>query len=81
MVTGSVAPPVSTEAVICPLASTLTIATANTPFPEAPARFTIPVFPTVAASATMSGLGVVEADSKSVLRPDTTDAEAAFAQL
>jgi hypothetical protein len=35
----------------------------------------------VAARATMSGVGVVDADSKRVLSPDRTGAETAFAQL
>src|SRR5437867_1301805 len=49
-VTGSGTPPVSAEAVITPLAPTLTVATANTPVPVAPGTLTIPPLDSVAAS-------------------------------
>ena len=45
------------------------VAAANAPLPVALATSTIPLLPAVAASATMSGTGVFELDSKSVLSP------------
>src|SRR5262245_15243107 len=76
-----VADPVSAETVINPLAPTFTVATANTPAPLGPGMFTIPSPLGVATRATISGVGVVDADSRRVLSPDTTDAGLAFAQL
>src|SRR5262245_5093902 len=73
--------PVSVDAVISPPAPTFTVATANTPVPFAPGIFTMPSPLGVAARATMSGVGVVDADSSSVLRPTITAADPVFAQL
>src|SRR5262245_5339560 len=42
MLTGSVADPVSAEAIIWPPAPTFTVATTNAPVPFAPEMFTIP---------------------------------------
>jgi hypothetical protein len=69
MFTGNGIPPVSTKAVIFPLAPTFTVATAKAPVPLVPGMLTIPSLFCVAAKATMSGTGVVEAESKSVFRP------------
>ena len=66
---GNVAVPVSAVAVMLPLAPTFTVATANTPVPLVPGIFTIPSFVGVAASATMSGVGVAEAENSKVLIP------------
>jgi hypothetical protein len=78
---GRFAPPVSAETVIGPLAPTFTVATAKTPVPFDPGMFTMPSPLGVATRATISGVGVVDADSRRVLSPDTTDAELALAQL
>src|SRR2546427_1445902 len=80
MVSGSGTPPVSGDAVTVPLAPTLTVATANTPVPVAPATFTTPLFVSVAARATMSGIGVAEAEKRNVLMPRRFAAGAVFAQ-
>ena len=69
MFTGSVALPVSADAVIFPLAPTFTVATAKAPVPVVPGTFTMPSLVVVAAKATMSGTGVEEAESKSVFSP------------
>src|SRR5262245_59876221 len=69
MFTGSVAFPVSADAVILPPAPTFTVATAKAPFPFAPAMFTMPSCVAVDPSATMSGTGDVAADSNRVLSP------------
>ena len=53
-------------AVIEALAPTLTVATAKAPEPEVPAMCRMPSFIAVAASATISGTGVGEADSSNV---------------
>ena len=75
--TGRPAAPVSAETVIRPVAPTLTVATAKAP---ALARLTMPVLPAVAASATMSGTGVTDAESRSVLRPVVIGAGAVLVQ-
>ncbi len=77
MLTGRMALPVSTEAVMVPFAPTFTVATANTPVL---AKFTIPSLFSVAANATMSGTGPVEAESNSVLSPTTPGAGKEFRQ-
>src|SRR5262245_63675641 len=79
-VTGRATPPVSADAVICPLAPTFTVATEKKPVPLAPGMFTMPFPDGVAPSATMSGWGVSEADIRSVLRPVTGNAEGRFVQ-
>jgi hypothetical protein len=84
--TGRVAPPVSADAVIFPLAPTFTVATANTPVPGAPGMLTIPSPPLetpfmVAANATMSGIGVADAKNSSVFSPEMIAAELALDQL
>ena len=79
--TGRLIPPVSAEAVMVSLAPTFTVATANTPVPVVPGIFTIPSLVKVAARATMSGIGLAEAESRSVLRPEITGAGAVFTQV
>src|SRR5262249_60979811 len=66
MLTGNATSPVSAVAVIVPAAPTLIVATANAP---APATLTTPSFAIVAASATMSGTGVGDAENNSVFSP------------
>src|SRR6266851_9069399 len=61
--------PMSAVAVIVAATPTLTEATVKNPVPVSPGMFTIPSLPRVAASATMSGIGVGAADSRSVLTP------------
>ena len=70
----------SAETVIVPPAPRFTVATAKTPVPVLPGILTIPSLFSVALRATMSGTGVVEAESSKVLRPETTDAAIALAQ-
>jgi hypothetical protein len=69
---GTFAPPVSAVIVIAPLLPTLDVATAKTPTREFGSRVATPSCVIVAASAIMSGTGVVDADSKSVLMPVIT---------
>src|SRR5262249_35659099 len=73
--------PVSAEAVIIAPAPTFTVATANTPTGGVVAAaavgfgtFTIPSWLIVAAKATISGVGVGDADNRIVLRPTLTGA-------
>ena len=81
MVTGIAVCPVSAEAAIIPPAPTLTVATAKTPASAALAErattgfgtFTMPSLLSVAASATMSGTGVIDPESSSVLTPEIDD--------
>src|SRR4029453_432491 len=80
MFTGSVALPVSAEAVILPLAPTFTVATANAPVPFIPEIFTIPSLVVVAAKATMSGTGVDDAENKRVFSPGAISAAALLLQ-
>src|SRR5262249_54996770 len=68
----------SADAVIFPLAPTFTVATANTPVPVAPGMSTMPFLPIVAASATMSGIGVADEESSSVFTPPIVCATSAF---
>src|SRR5262245_21985682 len=77
---GRFAPPVSPETVIGPLAPTFTVATANAPIPFSPGISTMPGS-LLAASATMSGVGVVDADKSKVLRPDSVWADPVLKQL
>ena len=56
-------------AVIDALAPTFTVATAKAFEPVVPVMCRMPSFCAVAASAMMSGTGVVEAEKKKVLRP------------
>src|SRR6185436_9611976 len=60
--TGTVARPVSTETVMVLEAPRLTVATENTPVRVAPGILAMPSPLKVAASATMSGTGVADAD-------------------
>ena len=80
MLTGNVAAPVSAEAVIVAVDPTFTVATANAPVPFAPGMFTIPSLVVVAANATMSGTGIVEAENRSVFSPELTGAGLLFVQ-
>src|SRR5262249_31769830 len=80
MLSGSVAFPVSTDAIISALAPTFTVATANAPAPLAPRMSTIPLLPAVAPRATISGTDVFDADISKVLSPSTIGATLAFAQ-
>src|SRR5262252_5942284 len=80
MLTGRGTSPVSAETVIVPPAPRFIAATEKIPVPVVPGILTIPSFFNVALMATMSGTGVVEADSSRVLRPETTGAAIALAQ-
>src|SRR5262245_25857365 len=81
MLTGSVAFPVSADAVISPLAPTFTVATANAPVPLVPGILTTPGSDGgVAASATISGTEIVEAESSKVSSPVLTGAGSLFEQ-
>ena len=66
---GKLAGPVSAAAVIIALAPKFTVATAKALDPELPGMCRMPSLLAVAASATMSGTGVAEADSSKVLTP------------
>jgi hypothetical protein len=66
---GKLAAPVLAVAVIAAVAPTFTVATANAFAPELPGMWRMPSLVAVAASATMSGTGVAEAESNSVFRP------------
>src|SRR5262245_60776709 len=80
MTTGNVAFAVSADAVILPPAPTFTVATANAPVPLVPGIFTMPGSGGgVAAKATMSGTGVVEADNNNVFSPVWIGAGSLFA--
>ena len=74
---GRIALPVLVDAVMSPEAPTLTVATENAPTP--PVTLAMPSPLIVAASATMSGTGVAEADRSSVLRPTMTGAGSVLA--
>jgi hypothetical protein len=88
MLTGRLARPVSADAVMLALAPTLTVATAKTPVPVATARAPVSVDPgmstipgsLLAARATMSGTGFVEADRSNVLTPAKMGAGSVFEQ-
>src|SRR6266536_1312053 len=81
MLTGIVALPVSADAVILPLAPTFTVATEKAPVPFCPGMFTIPSLVVVAANATISGVGVADAENKSVFSPEMISAGVLFVQL
>ncbi len=78
--TGRFTPPVSAEAVIVPPMPRFSVATEKTPVPLAPGIFTIPSLVKVAATATISGVGVSEAENKSVLTPGLMRAGSVFVQ-
>ena len=80
MFTGSIALPVSADAVILPLVPTFTVATANAPAPLAPRTFTMPSLFGVAAKATMSGTAVEETEKSSVFSPGLIGARLLSAQ-
>ena len=65
---------------MAPAAPTFTVATAKTPDPVSPGIVTIPSLLIVALTATISGIGNVEADSSSVLTPTITGAGSVFVQ-
>src|SRR5215471_20201718 len=69
MDSGSRALPVFIDAVMRADAPTFTVATANGAAPVGPGTCTMPSFVKVAAKATMSGTGLVEAESSRVLMP------------
>ena len=71
---GKIAVPVSADAVIESWLPTLTVATAKAFAPELPGKSTMPSPVGVAARATISGTGVLEADSNSVFKPTVTGA-------
>lgn len=81
MVTGRLAAPVLVATVIVSPEPRLSVATANSPLLGVPVTCTMPSFCMVAARTTTSGVGVVDADSSSVLSPVTTGAGAALLQL
>lgn len=68
------------DAVMVPVAPTFTVATAKAFTPLVPGKSTMPSPLGVAASATISGTGVAEADSNSVFTPTVTGAGALFVQ-
>jgi len=72
--TGKVAVPVSADAVIMSWLPTLTEATAKALEPVSPGSLTMPSPDWVAAKATMSDTGFVDADSKKVFTPGITAA-------
>src|SRR5438270_11195179 len=76
--TGIVAAPVSRLAVISAQTPTLTPATAKAPAPIIQGISTMPRSP-LAATATISGAAVVDADKRRVLRPDTVGKPGLFA--
>ena len=78
--TGRVAPPVSADAVILPLAPIFTVATANTPVPVVPGMFIMPSLLRVAPRATMSGTGVADAEKSSVFNPELIGAGSVLVQ-
>lgn len=78
MLTGSNALPVSADAVMFPVAPTLTVATAKAPEPFVPGMSTMP--PVAAAKATMSGTEVIDAESSKVFSPVLIGAGSLFAQ-
>ena len=78
--TGNVVLLVSADAVIVPVAPTFTVATAKAALPLVPGMFTMPSLVVVAAKATMSGIGVAEAESKSVFSPMLIGASSVFKQ-
>jgi len=78
--TGRFTPPVSAEAVIVPPTPMFSVATEKTPVPFAPGIFTIPSVVRVAAIATISGVGVSEAENQSVLTPGLMRAGSVFVQ-
>ncbi len=78
MTTGSVESPVSAEAVMSPPVPTFAVATARAPAGVAPLMLTMPSFISVAASATISGVGDVDADNNSVLSLIAIDAGLVF---
>ena len=79
--TGNVAAPVSAEAVIVAVAPTFTVATEKAPVPLVPGMVTMPSLVVVAARATMSAIGVAEAESSKVFSPTLIGAGSLFAQL
>src|SRR5215467_15415101 len=80
MATGTLALPVSVEAVIDPAAPTFAVATENAPVPVVPGMTTIPSLVTVAAIAMISGTGLADAEKSSVLTPTMGATGAVFAQ-
>src|SRR5215510_15120824 len=80
MFTGSVAFPVSADTVISPLAPRFTVATAKAPVPLVPATSTMTSLVNVAVRATMSGIGVVEAENSKVFNPELIGAGRVLAQ-
>ena len=78
---GKVAAPVSTLTIKVSLAPTFTLATAKKPVPIVFGMCTMPSLLTVAPKATISGMGVLEAESNNVFNPVTTLASLALAQL
>ena len=78
--TGRFAPPVSAEAVIVPPIPRFSVATEKTPVPLAPGIFTMLSLVRVAATATISGVGVSEAENESVLTPGLMRAGSVFVQ-
>src|SRR6266536_423967 len=80
MFTGSVALPVSADAVIVPPAPTFTVATAKAPVPLVPGISTMPSLLDVAARATMSDTGVDSAEKRRVLIPERMGTRELLAQ-
>jgi hypothetical protein len=80
MFTGNVAAPVSPDAVIVPLAPTFTVATANAPIAVGPRDVDNPVIGCCRRQRPISGTGVFDAESNSVLSPVLIGAGSLFAQ-
>ena len=78
---GKVAAPVSTLTIKVSLAPTFTLATAKKPVPVVPGMCTMPSLLTVATKATISAMGVSDAESNNVFNPVTTLASLVSAQL
>src|SRR5262249_2688780 len=72
--------PVSAVTVISPLAPMFDVATARRPVPVFPGMLLMPSLVGVAPSAMMSGVGVFEADTRTVSSPGVEMAEARFEQ-
>ena len=76
MLAGMVAEPVSAVTTIDELTPTLRLATAKSPMPATPGMLMIPPCVGVAPMATMSGVGVADEVSRTVLMPSISPAEA-----
>src|SRR5262245_33335119 len=81
MVKGRLAPPASAETVMLSPLPKFDAATAKAPASVREEMSRMPLLPTVAATATMSGTRTRDADRKTVFTPGTDDAGLALVQL